>query len=144
MPAADSQPQETQQQQTPPPAAQQPQQQQQQQPAELSPESLKQQQLEAQRAAELEAEAAAESARRAVRAEAIRRCEELNSLRLEPLGLDRRFNRYWLLVSPDFAGLAGYAGVAGDVEAAAKLLGELLFWLLYAGLPVCRWFGGWF
>ncbi|WIA12944.1 hypothetical protein OEZ85_006559 [Tetradesmus obliquus] len=99
------------------------QQQQQQQQPELSPESLKQQQLEAQRAAEAEAAAAVESTRRAVRAEAIRRCEELNCLRLEPLGLDRRYNRYWLLTCPDFAALAGYAGRAGDLEAAAKLLG---------------------
>jgi hypothetical protein len=56
-----------------------------------------------QQAERLAAEAAAESARRAARAEAIRRYEELNVLRLEPLGMDRRFNRYWLLVPPDWS-----------------------------------------
>jgi hypothetical protein len=38
--------------------------------------------------------------------------------------MDRRFNRYWLLVAPDYSALAGYAGVAGDLESASKLLGE--------------------
>jgi hypothetical protein len=38
--------------------------------------------------------------------------------------MDRRFNRYWLLVAQDFGALAGYAGVAGDLESASKLLGE--------------------
>jgi hypothetical protein len=41
--------------------------------------------------------------------------------------MDRRFNRYWLLVAPEFAALAGYAGVAGDLEAASELLGECKF-----------------
>lgn len=61
-----------------------------------------------------EAEAAAESAKRAARAEAIRRLEELNAWRLEPLGMDRRFNRYWLLCCPDFSVTSVYTGAADD------------------------------
>jgi hypothetical protein len=72
-----------------------------------------------------------------VRAEAIKRCEELNSLRLEPLGMDRRHNRYWLLTAPDFGAMAGYAGVAGDLEAATKLLGELHVYLSFLGFEHC-------
>jgi hypothetical protein len=49
-----------------------------------------------------------------VRAEAIRRLEELNVLRLEPLGMDRRFNRYWLLCCPDFSITSAYTGSSDD------------------------------
>jgi hypothetical protein len=40
--------------------------------------------------------------------------EELNALRLEPLGMDRRFNRYWLLCCPDFSLTSAYTGAADD------------------------------
>lgn len=79
--------------------------------AGLTPEQLQQQK-------QAEAEAAAESARRAVRAEAIRRLEELNGVRLEPLGMDRRFNRYWLLSCPDFSITSAYSGSTDDDLAA--------------------------
>lgn len=74
-----------------------------------TPEQLQQQK-------QAEAEAAAEAARRAARAEAIRRLEELNVLRLEPLGMDRRFNRYWLLCCPDFSITSCYTGSADDPD----------------------------
>jgi len=69
---------------------------------------------QAKRQAEQDAEAAAEAARRAARTEALRRYEDLNMLRLEPLGMDRRFNRYWLLVAPDFSISSSYRGAATD------------------------------
>lgn len=82
-----------------------------------TPEQLQQQK-------QAEAEAAAESARRAVRAEAIRRLEELNGVRLEPLGMDRRFNRYWLLSCPDFSITSAYRGSPDDDLAAGGIPGD--------------------
>ena len=72
-----------------------------------TPEQLQQQK-------QAEGEAKAETERRAARAEAIRRLEELNAWRLEPLGMDRRFNRYWLLCCPDFSVTSAYTGAADD------------------------------
>jgi hypothetical protein len=33
---------------------------------------------------------------------------------LEPLGMDRRFNRYWLLCCPDFSLTSAYTGAGDD------------------------------
>lgn len=48
--------------------------------------------------------AAATKLRQQQRAETIRHAEEVNAIRGEPLGLDRRHNRYWHLAVPQEAG----------------------------------------
>jgi hypothetical protein len=97
---------------------QQQQQQQQQQPATEPPQTPSKAAAAAEAAAaavRASEAAAAESARRQARAEAIKRLEELNVPRLEPLGLDRRSNRYWLLVPPDFSLTSAYTGAPDDL-----------------------------
>ncbi|GAB4814610.1 hypothetical protein N2152v2_001656 [Parachlorella kessleri] len=75
------------------------------------------------KAGETEEERAAARQRQAQRAEQVRRDMEANSVRLEPLGQDRRYNRYWRFVLVTAAGGsacgAGHAG-GGEGEQAQQ------------------------
>ena len=70
-------------------------------------------------AGETEEERAAARQRQAQRAEQVRRDMEANSVRLEPLGQDRRYNRYWRFVLATATGGAGHAG-GGEGEPAQQ------------------------
>ncbi|KAK9816480.1 hypothetical protein WJX72_000803 [[Myrmecia] bisecta] len=71
--------------------------------------------------------AAASRERQQQRAETIRRAEEANAVRGEPLGMDRRYNRYWRFLAGGEAGRDGGAGrifVETYDEGTFRVLGE--------------------
>jgi hypothetical protein len=70
-----------------------------------------------------------EAERQRQRAEQVRREMEANSVRLEPLGLDRRYNRYWRLPCPELEGpvaMEAEAAAAAAEQAAEPAASELL------------------